>query len=65
MDIFLFMQHAQNRSDFQGSYYPFVFNSDTLSLDLTCFKDSHEFSGWMVSPSDEEIPDTVSYNVNL
>uniref|UniRef100_A0A1X7ULG7 Uncharacterized protein n=1 Tax=Amphimedon queenslandica TaxID=400682 RepID=A0A1X7ULG7_AMPQE len=50
------------KSDFQvqGSYYRFVFNSDSLSLDLTCFKDSHEFSGWMISPNDEEIPDTIS-----
>uniref|UniRef100_A0A1X7TSD5 Caspase family p20 domain-containing protein n=1 Tax=Amphimedon queenslandica TaxID=400682 RepID=A0A1X7TSD5_AMPQE len=50
------------RYGLQGSsYLPFVFNSSMLSLDLTCFKDTKEFSGWIVSPNDsEEMPDTIS-----
>ncbi|XP_019858017.1 PREDICTED: uncharacterized protein LOC109586283 isoform X2 [Amphimedon queenslandica] len=49
------------RYGLQGSYYPFVFDSSMLSLDLTCFKDTKEFSGWIVSPNDsEEMPDTIS-----
>ncbi|XP_019850975.1 PREDICTED: uncharacterized protein LOC109581356 [Amphimedon queenslandica] len=39
----------------------FVFISDKLLLDLTCFKDTKNYSGWIVSPNnDEKLPDTIS-----
>ncbi|XP_019853637.1 PREDICTED: uncharacterized protein LOC109582975 [Amphimedon queenslandica] len=54
-------KYAQKRFGFEGSCNLFFFDSYMFSLDLTCFKDSHEFSGWMVSPNDdEEMPSIIS-----
>uniref|UniRef100_A0A1X7T440 Caspase family p20 domain-containing protein n=1 Tax=Amphimedon queenslandica TaxID=400682 RepID=A0A1X7T440_AMPQE len=55
------LKYVQSRFSLQGSYFPFVFDSSVLSLDLTCFKVTNEFSGWIISPNDsEEMPDTIS-----